>query len=324
MTEESKVRQEWTMNQGWKWIDLNIENWHTAVIKDLEDQYPLADEWLKEIPRVETSYLSVRLTEDDRPAIFGSLLYSVKLEIDSSESCNKFHFFLSDEVFITINLDESSRKIMASDERIRILRDCPHPRDGLFILARTMMHYFHTGMDNFEANLRKVEDSMRKRNKKNIMDRILNSRFELLYWHNLFIPFQELLTAAREAYLEEIDSSVYFKRYFYRLERVEQLFIHYEREIDTLISIDDAISAFRGNEITKTLTIIASIFTPATVIGAIWGMNFDYLPWTKNGVWGFVLVSGLILLSTVTLGIWLKAKGWTGDLLDPQDNESNL
>lgn len=324
MKGELKALQEWTMDQGWKWIDLNIENWDMAEVKGLEELYPLADEWLKEIPRVETSYLSVRLMDNDRPIIFGSLLYSVKLEIDSSESCSKFHFFLSDDVFITINLDENTRSIMTSDERMKILRRCSHPRDGCFILVRTMIHYFHTGMDNFEANLRRVEDIMRKRNKKNIMDRILNARFELLYWHNLFIPFQELLTAAREAYLEEIDSSVYFKRYFYRLERVEQLFIHYEREIDTLISIDDAISAFRGNEITKTLTIIASIFTPATVIGAIWGMNFDYLPWIKTGVWGFALVSALIILSTVALGIWLKAKGWTGDLLEVEDEESNL
>ncbi|RUT28934.1 magnesium transporter [Paenibacillus zeisoli] len=320
----SKAHQEWTMEQGWKWIDLNIENWDTAEIKEIEERYHLADEWLHEIPRVKTSYLSVRLTDNDRPIIFGTLLYSVKLEIDSSESCSKFHFFLSDEVFITINLDEDTRAIMTSEERLKVLRRCSHPSDGLFILGRTLIHYFHTGMDNFEANLRRVEDTMRKRNKKNIMDRILNARFELLYWHNLFIPFQELLTASREAYLDEIDSSMYFKRYYYRLERVEQLFFHYEREIDTLISIDDAISAFRGNEITKTLTIIASIFTPATVIGAIWGMNFDYLPWIKTGVWGFALIMAIILLSTIGLGIWLKAKGWTGDLLEVEDEESNL
>ncbi|WP_068620200.1 magnesium transporter CorA family protein [Paenibacillus tuaregi] len=322
-SQESSYR-EWSMSGGWKWIDLSIEDWNEPLVSELEQKYPLTEEWIKEIPKVETSYLSVRFPEGERPMIFGSLLYSVKVEIDTSRSCNKFHFFLSDDLFITINLDEHTRSIMTTEERIRLLNSCTHPRDGLFILVRSILHYFHAGMDNFEANLRRVEDIMRKSNQKHIMDRILNARFELLYWHNLFISFQELLTAAREAYLEEVDSSVYFKRYVYRVERADKLFLHYEKEIDTLISIDDAISAFRGNEISKTLTIIASIFTPATVIGAIWGMNFDYLPWIKTGVWGFVLISGLIALSTIGLWIWLKAKGWTGDLLEVEEEDANL
>lgn len=324
MKERDGNRQEWTMACGWKWIDLSIDSWDVPEVRELALHDPKTEEWIKEIPKVETSYLSVRFTEEDRPFVFGTLLYSVKLEIDTASSCSKFHFFLSDNLFITINLDDETRKQMTTDERIRVLNSCDHPREALFILVRTILHYFHAGMDNFEAKLRKVEDIMKRRNQKNIMDRILNARFELLHWHNLFISFGELLTAAKEAYLDEIDSSIYFKRYLYRVERAEKLFHHYEREIDTLISIDDAISAFRGNEITKTLTIIASIFTPATVVGAIWGMNFDYLPWIKTGVWGFVLITGLIVLSTVGLWVWLKAKGWTGDLLEVEEEDANL
>ncbi|MBP2002465.1 Mg2+ and Co2+ transporter CorA [Paenibacillus shirakamiensis] len=319
-----EMHKEWNADAGWAWHDLNVENWDNSDVEELREKYPLTEEWLKEIPAVETSYLSVRIPTEENPIIFGTLMYSVKQEIDTAASCNKFHFFISNDVFVTINLDDNTRELMTTPERLAILSACTHPSDALFILSRTVLHYFHAGMDHFEGNLRRVEETMKRRNKKNIMDWILTSRFELLFWHNLFMSFQELLTASREAYLDRINNSVYFQRYTYRVERMEQLFQHYEKEIDTLISIDDAISAFRGNEITKTLTLLASLFTPATVVGAIWGMNTDFLPWVKDGVWGFVIVMALIFAGTFTLWWFLRAKGWTGDLLEVENEKSNL
>jgi hypothetical protein len=78
--------------------------------------------------------------------------------------------------------------------------------------------------------------------------------------------------------------------------------------------MDDAISSFRGNDIMKTLTIFTVLFLPATVIGALWGMNFQFLPWSKQD-WGFGVMCGGIGIITVGIYFWLWRKGWTGDLL---------
>ncbi|WP_138494762.1 magnesium transporter CorA family protein [Paenibacillus pinistramenti] len=314
----------WRMQAGWTWTDLQMEDWNAPELKRLLDETPLTEEWIKGTADMHTNYLSVRFPEGQHPIIFGVMPYSLKPDVNSERECEHFLFFVSQTELITVNLDEKTRFILNSRERINMFLDCKQPVDGLFVLARTILHYFHEGMDKFEINLRKVEEVMREHNEKNLMDRILDSRFELLYWSNLFIPYLELITAAREAYLDELDKSISFKRFYYRAERMETLFNHYEKEIDTLIMIDDAVSAFRGNDIMKTLTIITAIFTPATVIGAIWGMNFDYLPWIKAGSNGFVLITLIILLSTGGLYVWMWMKGWTGDLLRVRRKNSNL
>ncbi|AWB47044.1 magnesium transporter [Paenibacillus sp. CAA11] len=303
------------MEQGWTWVDLKAPSWDDPKIRELIETYPETEEWIRDITTIETNYLSVRFPGHDNPQIFGSLLYSIKEKINDSAECEQFHFFVSRKLLITLNLDDHTRFIMNSRERLDMLANCQLPIDGMFVLCRTILHYFHTGLDRFELNLREVEELMRERNEKNIMEQIMEARFELLFWSNLFIPYLELITGAREAYMEELDKSIYFKRFYYRAERMETLFSHYEKEIDTLIMIDDAVSGVRGNEIMKTLTIITAIFTPATVIGAIWGMNFDYLPWIHQGTWGFVLIMGITLGFTLGLYLLMWSRGWTGDLL---------
>ena len=95
---------------------------------------------------------------------------------------------------------------------------------------------------------------------------------------------------------------------------MQELLTHYALEIDTLLMMDDAISSFRGNDIMKTLTIFTALFMPATVIGAIWGMNFDKIPYAHN-TWGFIGASVVIAATTLAIYWWLWRKGWTGDLL---------
>ncbi|MDQ0495041.1 magnesium transporter CorA family protein [Paenibacillus brasilensis] len=299
---------------GWEWWDISAADWQDPVIQELKRKLTEAAEWLDKVEGTPSSFISVRFPDAIQPLMCGSLIYSVQEEIDSQRNCNKFYFLVLNQKLVTLNLDQNTREIMHTAERQKMLAQCENAADGMFVLARAVLHYFHTGMDKFEINLRKLEEDMEKRNARTLMDSILNARFELLYWSNMFIPFSELVTASREAYLEKLEENRLFKQLLYRVTRMEGLFRHYEKEIDTLISIDDAISAFRGNEITKTLTIVTAVFTPATVVGAIWGMNFKDLPWLETG-WGFTAVIAATLLSMAGMYGWLMMKGWTGDLL---------
>lgn len=324
MIHSSQGNHSMTTDQGWDWHDIEIESWESPKVDELRRKIPETGDWLDTIPSVDTNYLSVRFPDGYNPILFGSLVYSVKEQVQEIKNCVHIHFFVSKSHFIIINLDAHTRQRMHMHEKMQMIQSCKLPIEGMFVLIRTILHYIHIGMDRFEHNLREVEEIMKKHNKKHLMDQILQSRFELLYWSNLFIPFQEIVTAAREAYTDELESSVYFKRLVHRTERMNVLFRHYEKEIDTLISIDEAVSAFRGNDIMKTLTIITAIFTPATVIGAIWGMNFDFLPWVKTGITGFLIISAITIFSTLAFYVWMNMKGWTGDLLQVDKKDSHL
>ncbi|GAB6992427.1 magnesium transporter CorA family protein [Paenibacillus pini] len=307
----------------WEWHDIVIDNWSSDELKEVMKIHPLIADWLKVIPETTEDYLSVRFPDGIEAVMFGTLPYSIKSEVEDSGEMDQLHFFVIHNKLITINLDNNTRQIMATPERIALLHQCRSAVDGMFVLARTILHYFHLGLDRFEGTLREIERAMEMDNQRHLMDQILSSRFALLYLSNLFTPYQELMAASKEAYLDKLKDSRPFMQLFHRMERMDHAFRHYEKEIDTLIAIDDAISAFRGNEIMKTLTILTAMFTPATVVGAIWGMNFENLPAIKVS-WGFIGVMLMTFLSTAGMYIWMHKKGWTGDILRVRARKSKI
>lgn len=324
---ESKMKEGqeiYSLAGGWSWYDIRAEKWNSPLLGQLRTRYPATERWLDMAPSVmDRNYLSVRFGDGINPIIAGTFLYRVTSDFEDKRDTKQVYFYVDKEVFITINLDEDTRRTMLAADCISMLHQCRRPIDGMCVLSRAILHYFHAGMDQFEMNLRSVENDMRTRNRRTLMDQILTARYELLDWSNLFIPYQEFITAAREGYDDELNNSRPFKQLLYRVERTEKLIRHYEREIEALVSIDDAISGFRGNEIMKTLTIMTVIFTPATVAGAIWGMNFENLPVIHVG-WGFAAVMFFTLLCTVGTYLWMQAKGWTGDLLKVKSKDKNI
>lgn len=309
---------------GWEWHDIRARKWDSPLLGELRTRYPATEDWLDKAPSLlDRNYLSVRFEEGVEPVIAGALLYRVTSEDTDKRQLKQFYFHVDRHVLITLNLDEGTRRTMLAADRISMLHQCQRPIDGMCVLARAILHYYHAGMDRFEVNLRAVEEDMRTRNRRTLMDQILTARYELLDWSNLFIPFQEFIAAAKEGYHDELEQSRPFHHLLYRVERMEKLLRHYEREIEALVSIDDAISGFRGNEIMKTLTIMTVIFTPATVVGAIWGMNFENLPVIHVG-WGFASVMIFTLLCTAGTYLWMRAKGWTGDLLKVKSKNKNI
>lgn len=308
---------------GWSWYDLQIRDWDSPLIGELRNQFPYSSKWFDFVSTLQDkNYLSVHFPDGTNPIMVGSILYTVASAMNDNHTNEQFYFYIDGDALITFNLDEHTRGIMREEGRVSMLHQCARPIDGMFVLSRAILHYFHVGMDKFEHRLRKLEAGMKHQNKRYLMDSILTSRFELIFWNNLFISFQELITASKEGYQEDLDDSRFYKQLFYRVERMERLFHHYEREIDTLVSIDNAIAGFRGNEIMKTLTIMTVIFTPATVIGAIWGMNFDNLPLIKYS-WGFTASMLLTLAMTAGMYLWMHMKGWTGDILRVKSRNRN-
>lgn len=298
-----------------QWRNYNVTDIDCEELKELREILPGATEWLDKLPNLETNYISARTVAEGKQVLFGSTLYTIKKDLGEEGIESQFYFYVETGTLVTLNIDEGTRKMLYSKERLMVLSEAEDAISGLFVIARTLLHYFHIGMDEFELNLRKLEKSMEEKNARTLMDKILTARFELLFWSNQFISFQELMYAANEAFYElNLKDRLSYNKLYYRMKRMDSLFKHYEKEIDTLISIDDASSSIRGNDIMKTLTIVTSVFTPATAVGAIWGMNFENLPWITTP-WGFTVTMTVTLLSMVGMLLWMYFKGWTGDIL---------
>ena len=63
------------------------------------------------------------------------------------------------------------------------------------------------------------------------------------------------------------------------------------------------------NEVIRILTVAATIFFPPTLIGTIYGMNFDVMPELDWGL-GYPVALLLMLASAVLPYLWFKKRGW--------------
>jgi magnesium transporter len=69
-----------------------------------------------------------------------------------------------------------------------------------------------------------------------------------------------------------------------------------------MVSIDQ-------NNILKIFSVVTVFLLPPSVIGAIYGMNFDHIPWAHES-WGFLAALGLMLASAVVPYLFFKRRRW--------------
>ena len=63
------------------------------------------------------------------------------------------------------------------------------------------------------------------------------------------------------------------------------------------------------NNILKIFSVVTVFLLPPSVIGAVYGMNFDHIPWAHES-WGFMGALGLMLASALIPYLIFKRRGW--------------
>ncbi|MBD2844916.1 magnesium transporter CorA family protein [Paenibacillus sp. IB182496] len=280
--------------------------------------------WVDEAYHQTDNRIGIGYRADGLPFLYGTLRFQAS---EASEDMQHLHYRLSAEALYTLHDDPRLLIRLQQPQWEDKLQACEGAISAFFIILTALLDPYHAGLDRFEARLAELESHMQHRNHKHLIDRIFERRYELLHWRHLYIPVKELEEAAQEAFLDAAQDEPAYTRLRYKLQRIETLLSHYHAEIETLISMDDATASFRGNDIMRTLTIFTVLCTPATVAGALWGMNFEAMPWLGEP-WGFATICGAIALVTLLVFFWLWRKGWTGDILKgskpakPQKRES--
>ncbi|WP_274649091.1 magnesium transporter CorA family protein [Paenibacillus humicola] len=281
------------------------------AVRELVREHPELAGWPQETSGRSYNHILVTELPGGEPVLQGTLLFQVS---EDRSDISPLHFWISDRKLFTIHSDlRLSVRLQQEPWDDKLVR-CDTAPEGFFVIVSLILETFHQGLDAFEISLGGLEEQMRRGNRTGLMNVIFERRYDLLHWNHLFIPVRELHGAAKEAFMSALTEREEFKRMEFKLLRISELLDHYAHEIDTLLSMDEAIADFRGNDIMKTLTIFTALFTPAAVIGSIWGMNFNRIPWSDEP-WGFAVIAFIIVLSMAAIYWWLWRKGWTGDIL---------
>ncbi|MEH7074346.1 magnesium transporter CorA family protein [Neobacillus drentensis] len=295
----------------WKWYQFD-KNDSERIGPIIESVNCGSTGWLEQLQEHKTNYLRIKTLEDGKKVVTGSLIYQQNLE--KEQDYKIFHFYVSTDQLITVDLMLSSFKHIDKEDLHRLISRTENPVDGFLIFLGELMNEILYEIDQFEAALKTLIWSVRKRNETSLLEKIYMRRHELLVWKNLLIPIRELKMGIEELNLNEVCTGDIFKTTCKRIERAVELLNEYEHELDSMINLEEVISSHRGNEIMKTLTVITTIFTPVMAFGALWGMNFKHMP-ELEWKYGYIMSVILIIVSTILLYGFLKYNGWTGDLL---------
>ncbi|KKI94149.1 hypothetical protein WQ54_01020 [Bacillus sp. SA1-12] len=297
---------------NWKWHQLNKDELEKMKQSVHNNASILQKPWVNKLNMNNTNYLEINHGEDGDFTLKGSLVYDQNFHDEREYKI--FQFFLSKDTLVTVDLDFSLFKHANIELMLRKIAKADKPIDGfLFILLELLAEYL-IKIDDFENELRKLIWEIHKKNKTSILEDIYKRRHDLLVWSNLLIPLKELIMGIEEACLDVLHENKNYTLTAKRIKRALYLINEYEHEIDSIITLEEVISTHRGNEIMKTLTVMTAIFTPAMAWGAIWGMNFKLMP-ELEWKYGYLVSIVTIAVSMIAVYIYLKMKGWTGDLL---------
>ena len=80
-------------------------------------------------------------------------------------------------------------------------------------------------------------------------------------------------------------------------------------EISFLLEATFGLIGLEQNTIIKVFSIAAVLFLPPTLVGTVYGMNFEHMP-ELHWAFGYPFALGLMVLSAVVPYYWFKHRGW--------------
>lgn len=135
---------------------------------------------------------------------------------------------------------------------------------------------------------------------------LLDARIEMRRLENLCDEQLDALQEWRDTYLEETPSPQQSDAFLVRIadviEHVKRVLSHASRlegSLENAVQLHFSATAFRTNQVVRTLAAITAIFAPLTLITGVFGMNFQMMPLLhdKYGFWATIAVMGAIAVA---------------------------
>ncbi|OQY97171.1 MAG: magnesium and cobalt transport protein CorA [Chloroflexi bacterium UTCFX4] len=180
----------------------------------------------------------------------------------------------------------------------------------LYLIADEMTNALFPMLDQIDDEIDSAEAETLERATPKTLSRIFKLKHTLIQMRRSAAPMRDVMNALAGTRYGIVDNktALYYRDLYDRLSRIYEL-IETARDLlgntlDTYLSVQSN----RLNEVTKTLTIIATIFLPISFIVGWGGMNFELMPFKETVM--FWLVNGSLLLIPLGMLIYFKRRGW--------------
>jgi magnesium transporter len=180
-----------------------------------------------------------------------------------------------------------------------------------YALIDLIVDNYYTVMEKLGEGIEALEeDIIRNANTKSLA-KINMLRKEMIVLKRNLSPVRELLNGILRSESELIQEQTvkYFKDVYDHIVQANDLAENYR---DMMMNLQDLYLSnvnLKMNEVMKVMAVVTCLLAPATVIGGIFGMNFDRIPYLHHQ-YGFFIAVGLMLLIPLWMVYIFKRRGW--------------
>jgi magnesium transporter len=199
-------------------------------------------------------------------------------------------------------------------ERLRMANTKLRQRDADYLcysMVDIIVDNYYTVLEKLGEKIEELEEEIIKYSNAHSLASINRLRKELIVLKRNMGPVRDLVNAflRSESELLEEKTIKYFKDVYDHIVQANDLVENYR---DMIMSLQDLYMSrvnLRLNEVMKVMAVVTCLLAPATVIGGIFGMNFEVIPLTHQKT-GFHIAVALMLFFPLVM-IWMfKKRGW--------------
>ncbi len=204
--------------------------------------------------------------------------------------------------------DPVREKLMIARSRLRSQK-CDYL---LYSLIDAITDQYFVVLDRLAQQIEKLEEEItRGASGAYSMNQINDIRKELMFFKRFVSPVREMTGSIIRSESEWIDEKnhKYFRDIYDHIIQANDLCETYRDVISNLRDLYLSHVNIRTNEVMKFLAIVTALLAPATVIGGVFGMNFDRIPYLHNQN-GFWLATSLMLFIPLIMLYYFKKKDW--------------
>jgi len=261
------------------------------------------------------------LSMDQRPKMddINGLIYCVLNmlyfnERDSSVETEQISIVLGKNFVISYQEDASRDVFNPLRERLKIGNSKVRQNGSDFLfysLIDMIVDNYYLVMEKLGERIEGLEEDIIRNANTRTLAKINLLRKEMIILKRSIGPVRELVNGIlrSESDLIEERTEKYFKDVYDHIIQANDLSENYR---DMMMNLQDLYLSnvnLKMNEVMKVMAVVTCLLAPATVIGGIFGMNFDVIPFSHNTTGFYLIVSIMVFVPIIMLYVF-KKRGW--------------
>lgn len=318
--------------------DYDIAHFDVKELKSVSESFPYLDSptitWINldglrkaDVEKLNNHYgVHFLITEDilstgQRPKMdeIDGLMYCVLSMLyfndkDSTVEAEQISIVLGKNFVISFQEDASRDVFNPLRERLKINSSKVRLNGADFLfysLIDMIVDNYYLVMEKLGERIEALEEDIIRNANKRTLAKINMLRKEMIILKRSISPVRELVNGIlrSDSDLIEERTEKYFKDVYDHIIQANDLSENYR---DMMMNLQDLYLSnvnLKMNEVMKVMAVVTCLLAPATVIGGIFGMNFDIIPFAHNTTGFYSIVSLMVLIPLLMLYIF-KRRGW--------------